>query len=54
MLRKTHGVSLSALAGMVGVTPGHLSRVESGERAASPGLDKRITEALAALTEQAS
>jgi transcriptional regulator with XRE-family HTH domain len=54
MMRKAHGLRLVELAGMVGVTPSHLSRVESGERPASPALQDRIVSALADLSSQAA
>jgi transcriptional regulator with XRE-family HTH domain len=55
MLREAHGVSLRSLAAMVDVSPSHLSRVEQGERAAGPSLDRRIVEAIASLpVERAS
>lgn len=41
-MREIHGISLRGLARAVGVTPGHMSRVEKGERAAGPDLEKRI------------
>lgn len=49
MMRKTHGVTIQALADLVGVSRGHLSRVESGERPATPDLTNRICAALASL-----
>lgn len=49
MLRKTHGINQRDLAALVGITTSHLSRVETGERPASPGLMTRIVAALASL-----
>lgn len=55
MMRNTHGVNLRDMAALVGISAGHLSRVESGQRPASPGLVDRICDALAALpTEKES
>lgn len=48
-MRESHGVSLRSCATMVGVSPSHLSRVESGYRLATPSLTQRINAALAGL-----
>jgi transcriptional regulator with XRE-family HTH domain len=53
MIRNTHGTSLRTVAAMVGISASHLSRVESGERPATPDLMNRICEALATLPEPA-
>ena len=45
--RVVAGVSLSAIAQAVGVSIGHLSRIESGQRTASDELVSRIRAALA-------
>jgi transcriptional regulator with XRE-family HTH domain len=42
MMREAHGVGLREMAGLVGISPSHLSRVESGERAAGASLTDRI------------
>jgi transcriptional regulator with XRE-family HTH domain len=52
MMREAHQVGLRELAGLVGISPSHLSRVESGERAASPDLMDRICTAVAELPER--
>lgn len=49
MMREAHGVGLRDLAAMVGVSPSHLSRVESGERSASPELYERVVDTFATL-----
>jgi len=49
MMREAHGVKLRELAEMVGISPSHLSRVESGERAAGVDLTDRICLAIANL-----
>jgi transcriptional regulator with XRE-family HTH domain len=49
MMREAHGVKLRELASMVGISPSHLSRVESGERAAGPDLTDRICDVIATL-----
>lgn len=49
MMREAHGVSLRFIAAAVDVTPGHLSRVESGERPASDELTQRICDVIAML-----
>jgi transcriptional regulator with XRE-family HTH domain len=49
MMRNTHGVGLRQLAALVGISASHLSRVESGERPASPSLVNRICDAIAEL-----
>lgn len=49
MMREAHNVKLTALAEMVGISPSHLSRVESGERAAGPDLTDRICSVIAEL-----
>ena len=57
MMRKAHGVNLRDMAERVGISASHLSRVESGERPASPGLTDRICSVIAELpasTEAAS
>lgn len=49
MMRKAHGVNLRDMAERVGISASHLSRVESGERPASPGLTDRICDEIAKL-----
>lgn len=49
MMREAHGVSLRDLASRVDISPSHLSRVESGERAAGPDLTDRICAVIAEL-----
>lgn len=49
MMREAHGVSLRAFSAVVGVSPSHLSRVESGTRGATANLTQRICHALAEL-----
>lgn len=49
MMREHHRVSLRDLAGMVGVSASHLSRVESGERPATADLTERLCTAIASL-----
>ena len=49
MMRKAHGVTLRDMAALVGLSPGHLSRIESGERVAAPDLLNRICDAIATL-----
>lgn len=49
MMREAHEEGLRELAAKVGVSPSHLSRVESGERAASVDLIDRICAVIAEL-----
>ncbi len=49
MMREAHGVSLRALAEAADVSPGHLSRVESGERIATEALVLRLCDVIAGL-----
>lgn len=51
MMREAHRVGLRELAGRVGISPSHLSRVESGERAAGADLTDRICAVIAELPE---
>ena len=46
--RVAAGVSLTRVAGAVGVSIGHLSHIESGNRTASPELIERIRTAIRA------
>ena len=46
--RTAAGVSLTRVADAIGVSIGQLSRIEKGERTASPEVVKRIREILAA------
>lgn len=54
MMRTSHGVGLRELAGMVDVSPSHLSRIESGERAPSAELYQRIVDAISDLPERSA
>jgi len=49
MMREAHRVTGRELAGIVGISPSHLSRVENGERAAGPELTERLCEVIANL-----
>lgn len=49
MMREAHEVSLREMAAKVGISPSHLSRVESGERAAGVDLTERICDVIADL-----
>jgi transcriptional regulator with XRE-family HTH domain len=49
--RTIAGVSLTKVAEAVGVSIGHLSRIESGDRTASPELVDRIRTAILAAAE---
>lgn len=49
IMRTAHQVGLRELAELIGVSPSHLSRVESGERAASQSLTERICDVIAEL-----
>lgn len=49
MMREAHDVGLRELAGLVGISPSHLSRVESGERGAGAELTDRICRVIAEL-----
>jgi transcriptional regulator with XRE-family HTH domain len=49
MMREVHRLSLRELAALVGVSPSHLSRIESGERAAGPELTLRLCDVIANL-----
>lgn len=49
MIRNSHGTSLRSLAASLGISASHLSRIESGERPATPDLMNRICAALATL-----
>jgi transcriptional regulator with XRE-family HTH domain len=49
MMRKTHGVTIQGLADLVGISRSHLSRIETGQRPATPDLTNRICAALASL-----
>lgn len=49
MMRQAHRLGVRELAGMVGISASHLSRVESGERAASEELTDRICDVIAQL-----
>ena len=53
MMREAHGLSLRTFADLVGVSPSHLSRVESGYRLATDSLTRRIGAALAELPVRA-
>lgn len=49
MMRQSHRVGLRSMATIVGISPSHLSRIESGERPATEELTARICAALATL-----
>ncbi len=49
MMREAHNVGLRELANLVDISPSHLSRVESGQRAAGVELTERICDAIAQL-----
>lgn len=49
MMRKAHGASLRDIAAAAGVSPSHLSRVESGERPATGDLTARLCDVIANL-----
>lgn len=49
MIRRTHGMTLAQVAELVGITESHLSRIERGERAISPDLQKRFVEVYGSL-----
>lgn len=49
MMREAHHVGLREMARTVGISPSHLSRVESGERAAGPDLMDRLCDVIAQL-----
>lgn len=49
MMREAHRVGLREMAAKVGVSPSHLSRVESGERAAGADLTHRLCSVIAEL-----
>lgn len=46
--RVAAGIEAQRVAAAVGISPGHLSRIESGERKASPELIERIRIAIRA------
>ncbi len=52
--RVAAGVSLTRVAAAVGVSIGQLSRIEKGERTATPELIERIRVAVRAATETAA
>jgi len=49
MMREAHRVGLREMAGLVGISPTHLSRVERGERVAGSDLTDRICSVIAEL-----
>jgi len=49
MMREAHNVGLREMARLVGISPSHLSRVESGERSAGEDLTNRICDVIAEL-----
>jgi transcriptional regulator with XRE-family HTH domain len=49
MMREAHHTSLRDLAARAGVSPSHLSRVESGERPATADLTARLCAVIADL-----
>lgn len=49
MMREAHHIGLREMAGLVGISPSHLSRIESGQRAAGDDLTKRITDIIGEL-----
>ena len=55
MMREAHKASLRFVAAEAGISPSHLSRVESGERPATAELTARLCEVIANLpTAEAS
>jgi transcriptional regulator with XRE-family HTH domain len=52
--RVAAGVALTRVAQAVGVSIGHLSRIEKGERTATPELIERIRVAVRAASEEAA
>lgn len=50
MMREAHRVGLRELAAKVGITPGHLSRIESGKRHATADVMQRICDTIASLS----
>lgn len=54
MMREAHGLTQAEFADLIGVSAGHLSRVEKGEREASVPLQDRIADVLADLPARAS
>ncbi|MGV9271479.1 helix-turn-helix domain-containing protein [Kitasatospora sp. NPDC003701] len=46
--RERSGYGLRRFAGLIGVSPAHLSRIERGQRGAQPEVIKRIAEGLGA------
>lgn len=49
MMREAHHASLRAVAAAAGVSPSHLSRIESGERPATADVTARLCAAIAEL-----
>jgi len=49
MMREAHRVTGQELAGIVGISPSHLSRVETGTRKASAELSERLCDVIANL-----
>lgn len=47
MMREAHHITLRDMAGRVGISASHLSRIESGERAAGEELTDRICQVIA-------
>lgn len=54
MLRVAHGLGLRELAAKVDCSASHLSRVESGQRAAGPELTQRLVDVIAELPAAAA
>lgn len=52
--RVAAGVPLGRVATAIGISAGHLSRIEKGERTASPELVERIRVAIRAASESAA
>lgn len=49
MMRDAHGASLRDVASRAGISPSHLSRVESGERPMTAELTQRLCDVIAEL-----
>jgi len=50
--RRDHGLTLAECSGLTGYSPGHLSRVERGQRTLKPLVKVRIARALGAQVDE--